>query len=260
MTSLIVSLHDVAPASAEMSRRWLDQLDELGVKASLLVIPGYWKSQDFKSNKNFIQWLHTAEENGHEIVQHGLHHEKIEQRKNSPSSLRKQARQVAGKLMARGCEEFWDIDYAVAHSRLLQGRQNLESAGFQVHGFIAPGWLMSHAAIRAVKELGYKYTTSHTKVSDFSAHTEHRSFAFSFRATNSSARLSAETMKLAGNALVKMHRNLRIALHPDDLSYEILRRTALNLITHATGSGFTACTYFNFLSSQMQDQILKKVD
>jgi hypothetical protein len=67
-------------------------------------------------------------------------------------------------------------------------------------------------------------------------------------------------MKLAGNALVKTHRNLRIALHPDDLSYEVLRRTALNLITHATSSGFASRTYFDFLSSQMQEQILKKVD
>ena len=260
MKSLMVSLHDVAPATAEISRRWLENLEELGVKASLLVIPGYWKSQKFLSNKSFIQWLHVAEENGHEIVQHGLHHQKIESNRHQSVSPKKQTRKIVGKVMARGCEEFWDIDYAVACSRLLQGRENLEEAGFHVHGFIAPGWLMSPETVQAVEDLGYRYTTSHTKVTDFSSYKEHRAFALSLRATKGSAKLSAATMKLVGSAYVSKGHNLRIALHPDDLSNEALRKTALNLITHATSNGFTSRTYFDFLSSQLQKQTLEKGD
>ena len=82
MTSLIVSVHDVAPATSELSRRWLDNLETMGVKASLLVVPGFWKSRHLHDNQNFIDWLHAAELNGHEIVQHGLHHERMQKAVN----------------------------------------------------------------------------------------------------------------------------------------------------------------------------------
>ncbi|MGH6655287.1 MAG: hypothetical protein ACRDVE_08775, partial [Actinocrinis sp.] len=40
---LVVSIHDVALATAAESARWLADLDGLGVRATLLVVPGPWR-------------------------------------------------------------------------------------------------------------------------------------------------------------------------------------------------------------------------
>ena len=40
---IVVSIHDVAPASAEQTARWCADMDGLGIGVSLLVIPGLWR-------------------------------------------------------------------------------------------------------------------------------------------------------------------------------------------------------------------------
>ena len=54
MSQIVVSLHDVAPSTAELSRRWLELLETLGVRASLLVIPGRWNGQELSQSPAFV--------------------------------------------------------------------------------------------------------------------------------------------------------------------------------------------------------------
>ncbi|NCZ90931.1 MAG: DUF2334 domain-containing protein, partial [Actinobacteria bacterium] len=66
MTAVVVSVHDVAPATFERSVRILKILESRGVRASLLVIPGYWQDHGPVTNDDFARWLREAECRGHE--------------------------------------------------------------------------------------------------------------------------------------------------------------------------------------------------
>lgn len=156
MSQIVVSLHDVAPATAELSRRWLDLLETLGVRASLLVIPGRWNGKELFKSPAFVDWLHAAESRGHEIVQHGLLHTRD---KNFATASR---RSQVGQLLGRGCQEFWELPYEEAFKRLIQGKSIMAKCGFQATGFVAPAWMMSEATLDALRDSGFQYTNNHT--------------------------------------------------------------------------------------------------
>ena len=253
MTSLIVSVHDVAPATSELSRRWLDNLETMGVKASLLVVPGFWKSRHLHDNQNFIDWLHAAELNGHEIVQHGLHHERMQKAVNPQAINTSGGRRISGKILARGCEEFWELSYEESAERLKEGKRLLDEIGCAVEGFVAPGWLLSEDAKRSVRDLGYRYTTTHTKIIDFYKNMTHRVLALSLRPTKYASSPSALTMSNIAKWNISRDKHIRIALHPEDLLNEKLRKTGLSTCLQTLNSGYVSQTYAEFLLTDHDD-------
>lgn len=44
--TLVVSVHDVAPATMTKARRWLANLETFGVRGALLAVPGPWRGRD----------------------------------------------------------------------------------------------------------------------------------------------------------------------------------------------------------------------
>ena len=253
MTSLIVSLHDVAPATSELGRRWLDHLETMGVKASLLVVPGFWKSRHLHDNQNFIDWLHAAELNGHEIVQHGLHHERMQKAVNPQAINTSVGRRISGKILARGCEEFWELSYEEATERLKEGKKLLGEIGCEAEGFVAPGWLLSEDAKRAVSGLGYRYTTTHTKIIDFHKNVSHKVLALSLRPTKYASSASAITMSNISKWSISRDKHIRIALHPEDLLHEKLRKTGLATCLQTLNSGYISQTYKDFLVTEYDE-------
>ena len=114
----VVSLHDVSPATAEASRRWLSIIESLGIRASLLVVPGPWRGRDIATSGAFCDWLYQASLRGHEIVQHGWCHAVV---RGDVS----QRRRALGDLVGRGCQEFWELDEETARTHLVLGREAL---------------------------------------------------------------------------------------------------------------------------------------
>ncbi|NUP47597.1 MAG: DUF2334 domain-containing protein, partial [Catenulispora sp.] len=72
--TLLVSLHDIAPASAAATRRWLADLDARAVPATLLIIPGPWRGARLSQSPDLIADLHAAASRGHEPALHGWAH------------------------------------------------------------------------------------------------------------------------------------------------------------------------------------------
>jgi len=103
---------------------------------------------------------------GHEIAQHGWTHAATRQGSRG--------RRLIGRAVARGCAEFWTLDEDEAARRLALGRAQLRSEGIDSVGFVPPGWLASAGALRSMRALGYRYTTSHTAVIDFATGARHR--------------------------------------------------------------------------------------
>ena len=238
MTRLIVSLHDVAPSTAEQSRRWLELIESRNIRASLLVVPGPWNGHGMDKSGSFVSWLRRAHAAGHEIVLHGWEHTRT-----TPSvGLRGRF----GAFMGRGCEEFWNLGYADALARLTKGLAVLRGEGFEPRGFVAPGWLASPDTRRALHTLGFAYTVTHTNVVDVATNKERRAVVSSQRPASRLSTLGATGTRALVAAQVATSQPVRVAIHPDDIGEPRLRLTNLQLCDHALGRGYGAMTYIDF--------------
>ena len=238
---LLVSIHDVAPASADATRAWLADLDARGIPATLLVIPGPWRGSRLRADPALIDDLLAARERGHELALHGWCHQ------GTPGGAA--WRRARAQAVARGAAEFATLDRATADRRLRAGLAELRAVGIEPKGFHPPGWLASPEAVRAMRRLGIGYTTSHLTVHDLATERRHRLPALSQRPSGGPGeRLSADAVRVVAQAMTLAGRGFRMALHPDDLSRPGLREITLAVIDRALAAGAVAGTYSSLLS------------
>ena len=241
MTSLVVSVHDVAPASATPSAIWLDALDRRGLRSSLLVIPGPWRGDSLAGRHTFRRLLRERQAAGDEIVQHGWRHQAGVDACGW--------RAVAARGLVRGAGEFAALSQPAALLRLRAGRAVLADAGLPTAAFTAPGWLHSPGTLRALRRLGFTHTTTHTAVVDLVGKRHVRGFAFSHRPGGAGERASAHLLRVGVRAAARAGGLVRIALHPDDLSRPGLRDATLAAIDEALDLGALPVTYGTLLAS-----------
>lgn len=242
---LVVSIHDVAPATAAETRGWLADLAGLGVPAVLLVVPGPWRGPGLAEEPEFGAELRRAAEAGHELALHGWSHTA------QPGGGR--SRRWSGQIAARGAGEFWALDESEARARIDLGLGTLRAAGIEPQGFVPPGYLASPGTWTALAASGLRYWTSHFAVHDLRAEVRRTVVALSHRpAMGARGRPFGER---SGEYLISRspqwftHRGrpLRLALHPDDLRRPGLRDTTLRAIERALALGARAVTYAQLL-------------
>jgi predicted deacetylase len=227
---LVVSVHDVAPATAAETATWLRELDARGIPATLLVVPGPWHGEALHDDPALVAQLHDAAERGHEISLHGYDHT------GGPGGLR-------NELLARGCAEFASLGEWEALSRLQRGRAVLRGLGFDPIGFTPPGWLASPGTRRALRTLRFRYLTSHLGVRDLVDGTTFWMPAFAQRPGGFGERAGAALVRTAAPQLARRGNGVRIALHPDDLARPSLRAASLDALDEALGAGARPMTY-----------------
>jgi uncharacterized protein len=232
---LVVSVHDVAPATAAASRQWVEELDRRGIPASLLVVPGPWREPALADDPSFAAWLHTCVTRGHEICLHGWAH-----RAETAGSA---GRKLIGQVVARGAGEFWTLDDEGAACRAHRGLDELARVGLTATGFTPPGWLVSRAAIHGLRQVGLHYVTTHRSVIDLRTMHKHRAIVICHRPNGTGERVGAALMSDGPKVLLRPGHTLRIALHPDDLARPGLREAALRGIDAALDAGAVALTY-----------------
>jgi uncharacterized protein len=241
---LVVSLHDVAPSTATECSEWLERLEGRGLAVSLLVVPGPWRrSSGLRHDGALAEWLKAAQVRGHEIVQHGWEHA-------APpwATLRRGPRaRAVGRLVSRGCGEFWSIDAEEAMRRLTAGRRALEHAGIHAEGFIAPAWLMSAAASEAVRLAGFRYTTTHRHVIDLAAGRVVPCLALSQRPGDAFTGVAAYASLAGARRAVRRGAPLRLAVHPDDIRSSRAMASVLRACEAALAAGYRSLTYGRLL-------------
>jgi predicted deacetylase len=243
---LIVSLHDVAPSKAELCRRWLDELERLDVRASLLVVPGLWNGQTLQSAPHFVEWLKAAQSRGHEIVLHGYCHSVDPSFRHSP------VRGFIGKLLGRGCEEFWSLPFTEAKRRLQLGVDALRVHGFSPRGFVAPGWLMSPDTYLALKSIGFEYTTTHYGIITVSDLTSTRVITLSQRPQSILSKMGIAVNYVASTAFIKSKKDFRLAVHPNDLINKRVRDSNIRIIQKAMNHGYDISTYGQKIDGRLE--------
>ncbi len=241
---MVVSLHDVAPSTQEITNIIISELGRRGVKVcSLLVIPDYHHQGLFTGNKQFVSWLRGLEADGHEIAIHGYFHER-------PCRAQESFRdKFLTRFYTQREGEFYDLNYDEALSRITAARDEFRANNLKPRGFVAPAWLLSKEAERAARDAGMEYTTRLHKVSDLRAGAEFssRSIVYSVRKTwrRGISRICNATLfrYLEGKPL------LRISIHPSDYLYPTIWRQVTHMIERAIGSR-TATTYQDWIAQQ----------
>lgn len=156
MRRLLASIHDVSPRF----EREVDVLVELlsvrlgGPRFAMLVVPDHWGAAPLADAPAFAGRLRGWADAGVEMFLHGWSH-----RDDAP------AKGFAQRHMTAGEGEFAALTFDEARHRLANGRAVVEDAiGRPVAGFIAPAWLYSDGARRAIADGGYALAEDHWRV------------------------------------------------------------------------------------------------
>jgi hypothetical protein len=243
--ALVVSIHDVAPATQPRVTEMLRDLDSLGVtRTSLLVVPDYHRRGRSMADASFCAWLRELQGRGHEVVLHGFFHERLRQPNESSRD------KFVTRFYTADEGEFYDLGYEEARARLEEARREFAERDFEPRGFVAPAWLLGAEAERAVIDAGMTYTTTLRRVRDFVARQEFASQSLVYSARSSWRRGVSLGWnrwlfsRLTSNAL------LRLSLHPPDLEHAGIWRQVRAFVAAALRDR-TATTYQEWLTQEV---------
>ena len=242
--SVVVSLHDVAPCTQQITNTIISELSAYGVRVcSLLVVPNYHHEEPFANHSEFVTWLRALEVDGHEIVIHGYFHERPPQKKET---LRDK---FLTRFYTQNEGEFYDLSYQEALRRITTARDEFRALGLKPRGFIAPAWLLGNEAEQAVRDAEFEYTTRLRTVCDLRSESTFpvRTLVYSVHSTW--RRAVSRSWNAALFRLMKNEPLLRISIHPPDYSQPAIWKQILGFIA-ASRSARTATTYQDWIAEQ----------
>jgi len=240
--TLVISVHDVAPSTFQLSKRAVRRMEQFGATCSLLVVPGPWNGASLSDSPKFIDWLHDCEARGHEIVQHGYTHEKL----SAPSWSR-----VQSAILTRGCNEFHSLGYSEAIRRMELGLKQLINYDFAPTGFVPPGWLASEGTVQAANDLGFAYLTTRTRFLHLVARQSHTIPAWSHRPNSTLSFAGALWWQIGTTSRLLMPNSLRLALHPGDVADKKLMDVSERCIRRLFDFGYVSHTYQDLIGPKV---------
>ncbi len=241
-----VSLHDVSPAWEDEIERALELCYEAGARPALLVVPNFHGRASLDDHPAFCARLRELQAMGHEVYLHGFYHQANvagDDDETVPSSYRDVARPSLWsrarrtfdqKIVSAGEAEFRDVSAAEGKRRLEEGQAMLERAGLRIDGFIAPAWSFAPWLLPLLSDRGYRFTEDHLRIYDPLKETSRPSVVLNY-ASRSPARILST---VAWNRLAKHARAVmpaRIAIHPADMNFNLLRQETERLLDWAGG-------------------------
>ncbi|MEM9710661.1 MAG: DUF2334 domain-containing protein [Actinomycetota bacterium] len=239
--AVVVSLHDVDHRCADACRRWMRLLAERGVVATALVVCGPLHLAGAAERRGVVALLDEIVVRGGEVSIHGWSH--------VASDRSGGIRRRVGRLVARGCEEFWTLDRAEAEERIRACARVLDELGHTAIGMTPPGWMASPDARRAMADAGLRYRTDHLGIHDL--HTGHTTVspALSHRSGSAWQRPAAHGFGLLASGADRLGTPLRISLHPADLDHPHLVERTLQVLYDALERGRRSTTYADLVST-----------
>ncbi len=233
---LAVSFHDLAPHSETICEQFLEDLNKLGIEQiSLLLVPDWHGEEPIERYPAFIRWARYLRKQGHEIVLHGYSHRADQIRGNWYS-------QAIGRYYTAGEGEFQTLDYPEAKDKITRGKQMFDAAELPVEGFIAPAWLLSKDARQAVRDDGFLYTTYLMEIEILDREKKTYAPTIVFSSRSGWRRWISLIWTRIWFFLNRNEEILRLAVHPIDLEYPMIRLSILSIARKALKSR-TPVTY-----------------
>jgi predicted deacetylase len=224
--ALVVSIHDVSPLTCKLVFAMVGDVAAAGVdQVALLVIPNHHSKAPIRENPEFCDWLRRSAQM-HEIVLHGYFHSR-------PRSADGWWDTFVTEHYTAQEGEFYDLSESEATARLERGKHEFAQLGLVARGFIAPAWLLGREAERAVRTVGFDYTTRLRIFRDLVTGRETLSHSLVWSVRSAWRRIASLCWnRLLAIKLVRA-RLLRIGLHPADWQHGAVRRQALQLVRSA---------------------------
>jgi predicted deacetylase len=221
-----VSIHDVSPAWEREVDVALDVCHEHHVRPALLVVPDFHGRAKLSDHPAYCEKLRALQATGHEIYLHGYYHRA--QHLGGAGSYFRQ------KVVSAGEAEFAAVSEDEAKKRLDDGERMLRDAGLSIRGFVAPAWSMPRWVLAMLGVRGYGFTEDHLRIYDPAKKTSRASLVLNF-ASRTPGRLfsSAAWCRIARPARRVVP--ARIALHPADMRFALLRSETSSLLRWAEG-------------------------
>jgi len=242
--SVIVSLHDVAPCTQQITRTIISELSAHRIRVcSILVVPDYHHEGAFTKHREFVRWLQALETDGHEIVIHGYFHER------PPHTKETLRDRFMTRFYTQNEGEFYDLGYEEALRRIMTARDQFRAVGLTPRGFIAPAWLLGNEAEQAVRDAGLEYTTRLRTVRDLRSESIFPARTLVYSVHNNWRRALSRGWNAALFRFLKTKPLLRISIHPPDYSQASIWKQILGFIA-ATKSARTATTYQDWIAEQ----------
>ena len=228
-----VSIHDVSPAWADEVEAAIALCASVDVRPALLVVPDFHGRAPLLEDARFCARLRELQAAGHEVYLHGFFHRSGEHYDpaRTPSRL---GWLFAQRVASGGEAEMSDVSTEEGRDRVERGERVLRSAGLRIDGFVAPAWSMPRWLLPLLGQRGYRFTEDHLRVYDPAAGRARASVVLNW-ATRSPARLVST---LAWCRIAKYARPLapaRIAIHPADMRYRVVRGEIERLLRWASG-------------------------
>ena len=242
-----VSIHDVSPAWRNEVDLALEVAHAHGVRPALLVVPDFHGRAPMLDDAPFCARLRELQADGHEIYLHGYYHRarafadrggrltESEGGKTGSRGIAAQARWLfAQKVVSGGEAEFSDVSHEEALKRLDEGERMLADAGLAIQGFVAPAWSMPRWVLELLGERGYSFTEDHTRIYDPKGKRSRASVVLNYASRTPSRLLSS----VAWCRIARPARRMlpaRIAIHPADMRYALLRGEIESLLAWGEG-------------------------
>jgi len=238
---LVVSIHDVSPLTREPVEKILAELEVLGIRqVSLLVVPDHHCKGHILDHPEFCAWLRERVEAGHEVALHGYFHRRDQ--RAGETFLQK----LTTRYYTAGEGEFYDIAGADALRLISQARQEFRKVGLDPQGFVAPAWLLSDGADRALQRLGLTYTTRLGGLFDYTTGIHYASQSLVWSTRSWWRRIASRLWNARLFHQLKHCVLLRIGIHPTDLQHPAIWKQIKTLTTQALEDR-TPVTYAGYL-------------
>ncbi len=146
MKRLLASIHDVGPRSECEVDALLERLSGHlgGPRLAMLVVPDHWGEAPLTLGTPFATRLRGWAEAGVEMFVHGWFHRDTSEHHGIAA--------LKAKHMTASEGEFLGLDHVTALDRMTRGKALVEDIiGRPAAGFIAPAWLYSDGALKALE-------------------------------------------------------------------------------------------------------------
>ena len=229
-----VSIHDVSPAWTDEVEAALALCAAAGVRPALLVVPNFHGRAPLLDDPRFCARLRDLQAGGHEIYLHGFFHRSRPHYDAAGDTGSRLAWLFAQRVASAGEAEMSDVSPEEGRRRLEDGERVLRAADLRIDGFVAPAWSMPPWLLPLLGDRGCRFTEDHLRVYDPVTRRTRPSLVLNW-ATRSPGRLLSAVgwCRIARGARALLP--ARIAIHPGDMRYLLVRREIEGTLAWARG-------------------------
>jgi predicted deacetylase len=228
-----VSIHDVSPFWSDELEIALDLCASRGVRPALVVVPNFHGKAPLLDNGAFCSRIRGLQREGHEIYLHGFFHQS-RRKYDVTLGTGHIAWLFAQHVASRGEAEMSDVSMDEGRARIEDGERVLLAAKLRVDGFVAPAWSMPPWLLPLLREHGYRFTEDHVRVYDPAGGRSRPSVVLNW-ATRSPVRVLSTVAWCRAAKYVRGVVPARIAIHPADMRYRLVRREIERILDWASG-------------------------